>query len=120
MNSSGRRYCLIALTLAVFSTTGLALTLRYLKRQAASTPYLGVPEQRIRIDKIISNLKGATFDDAVARLADNESYYYPGYDSQKFNDQTNLEQMLSNRNCVKIFQALEGMGPEERESRCKQ
>lgn len=120
MKNTIRRFCLIAVALVVCSTTGMTLSLRYLKRQGASTPYLGVPQQRKRIDKIISDLKGATFDDSVARLVDNESYYYPGYDSERFNDQENLEQMLSNRNCVKIFQELERMGADEREVRCKE
>jgi hypothetical protein len=114
-----RRIYLVALLVAL--AVGItAILWNRSSREPGARPYLGVPEQRQRIDRIIAELGSETFDESVGLLAEPSSYYSPGFQSQKKADQTNIEEALSNRRCVKILNELEMLSESDREARCRQ
>jgi hypothetical protein len=82
-------------------------------------PEFGVPEQRARIDGIIETLQSESFNESVSKLVDEQFYYYPGYYSARKFDQVNLEQVLSNRRCLKVFSELEELPISDREEECR-
>ena len=81
--------------------------------------HLGVPEQRKKIDTMISSLAGESFDQSVENLVIADDYYYPGYQSGRKMSQINLEEMLSNRRAVKVLNELATLPNSRTEQRCR-
>jgi hypothetical protein len=85
--------------------------------------YLGVPEQRQRIDGFIKQLSTERLEDSIHQLlyGGTDQFYYPGTlesSSLKFYED-NFEEMLSNRRSIKILTEIYAMSPKEREIFCK-
>jgi hypothetical protein len=85
--------------------------------------YLGVPEQRQRIDGFIKQLSMERLDDSIRQLlyGGTDQFYYPGTlesSSLKFYED-NFEEMLSNRRSVKILAEIRAMPSKEREIFCR-
>ncbi|MDR2172346.1 MAG: hypothetical protein LBP59_19550 [Planctomycetaceae bacterium] len=85
--------------------------------------YLGVPEQRQRIDGFIKQLTTELLEDSIRQLlyGGTDQFYYPGTlesSSLKFYED-NFEEMLSNRRSIKILDEIRVMPPQKREEFCK-
>ncbi len=110
---------LILIVLLLIAT--VCVVIYRVDRQAPPIPlYLGVPEQRKRIDDKIAELALEPFDTSVNLLSDNASYHKPGYHSPRLGDQVCLETALSNRRCVKLINTFEEFSRPEADKRCRQ
>jgi hypothetical protein len=83
-------------------------------RSQAAEPYLGVPQQREKIDRIIAELSQESLEESIAvHVKNDDLYFYPNLTHNITGAQNHLEWIFSNRRAVKILLELKQLGAVE-------
>jgi hypothetical protein len=90
-----------------------------LRRQASPMPAHEVPEQRARIDGLVTQLERESWDQSIENVLTN-SDQFTGVNSARSGDQVELEQMLSARRAVKLLNTLEALPMNKRVEKCRE
>jgi hypothetical protein len=77
------------------------------------------PRQRARIEAIVGQLRKESLRDSIDLLTSDQFYHFPSYQDPRKGYQADLEEMLSNRRCVKVMAELAALAKEEREAVCR-
>jgi hypothetical protein len=77
-------------------------------------PYLGVPQQREKIDRIIADLSQESLEESIAiHVKNDDLYFYPNLTHNITGAQKHIEWIFSNRRAVKILFELKQLGAVE-------
>jgi hypothetical protein len=115
--SSMLKPALVRLALSV------AAILLFSERSPRAQVFNEVPEQRARIDGLITTLEKETWEESIQSLLTDGNQFYangPIFKSTASDSQTQLEQMLSARRAIKVLNSLQGLPMDARVQRCRE